>query len=232
MRLRIKIVLASIAVALLSGQAAYATPQDDLQSVLKRLDAAAVKFKSTSADVEFDNVQTEPIYNKDVDKGVVYYQRNKAGFQMAAHLSEENGRPVPKVYVYSGGTVKLYEKLTNQVTTLNKFAQYQGWFELGFGASGKELGEKWEVKYLGAETIDGAKTEKLELVPKDSAIKKNLPKVTIWMDVDRAVSVKQIFDEGQGQSHTAVYSNIKVNQSLPSDAFTFKTDPNPTYVNR
>jgi outer membrane lipoprotein-sorting protein len=52
------------------------------------------------------------------------------------------------------------------------------------------------------------------------------------MDVDRAVSVKQIFDEGQGQSHTAVYSNIKVNQSLPSDAFTFKTDPNPTYVNR
>jgi outer membrane lipoprotein-sorting protein len=232
MRLRIKIVLASIAVALLSGQAAYATPQDDLQSVLKRLDAAAVKFKSTSADVEFDNVQTEPIYNKDVDKGVVYYQRKGSGFQMAAHLSEENGRPVPKVYVYSGGNVKLYEKLTNQVTTLSKFAQYQGWFELGFGASGNELADKWDIKYLGPETVDGVKTEKLELVPKDLSIKKNLPKVTIWMDVDRAVSVKQIFDEGQGQSHTAVYSNIKVNQSLPSEAFTFKTDPNPTYVNR
>jgi len=223
------------AIAVASGGAQSAATSDTyhlLASVLHRLDAAAANFKSTSANVEFDNVDTEPIYTKDVDKGVVYYQRKGSGFQMAAHLSEENGRPVPKVYVYSGGTVKLYEKLTNQVTTLSKFAQYQSWFELGFGASGKDLAEKWDIEYLGAETIDGAKTEKLELVPKDPAIKKNLPKVTVWMDVDHAVSIKQVFDEGQGKSHTAIFSNIKVNQSLPSDAFTFKTDPNPTYVNR
>jgi outer membrane lipoprotein-sorting protein len=232
MRLRNKLAIAA-SILILSGSIAFAAaPGDDLKSVLHRLDLSAANFHTTTADVEFDNIETVPIEQKDVDKGVVYYQRKSSGFQMAAHLREENGRPVPKVYVYSGGTVKLYEKLTNQVTTLSKFAEYQSWFELGFGASGKDLDQKWDIKYLGSETIDGTKTEKLELVPKDPAIKKNVPRVTVWMDADRAVSVKQIIDEGQGQSRTCIYSNIKVNQPLPADAFTFKTDPNPTYINR
>jgi outer membrane lipoprotein-sorting protein len=212
--------------------ATAAAPPDPLKGVLQRIDAAAANFRSTSADVEFDNIQQDPIYNKDVDKGTVYYQRKGTSFQMAAHIETENGRPLPKVYVYSGGTVKLYEKLIDQVTTLNKFAQYQSWFELGFGASGKELDKKWDIKYLGPETIDGIKAEKLELVPKDPAIRKNVPKVTVWMDADRAVSIKQVFDQGQGQSHTCLYSNIKVNQSLPADAFTLKTDSKTQFVNR
>ncbi len=90
---------------------------------------------------------------------------------------------------------------------------------LGFGASGKELAEKWEIKYLGSETLkDGetsVETEKLELVAKDPDVRKMFPKVTIWMDPERGVSLKQVFDEGQGQSRTCFYFNIKVNQPLP-----------------
>ena len=92
---------------------------------------------------------------------------------------------------------------------------------LGFGASGKELAEKWNIKYLGTETIDGVKTDKLELVAKDPDVRKNIPKVTIWIDTARAVSLKQVFDEGEGQSYVCHYTNIKVNQPLPADAFTF-----------
>ena len=62
---------------------------------------------------------------------------------------------------------------------------------LGFGASGKDLEEKWTIKYLGKETIDGIATDKLELVAKDPDVRKNIPKVTIWMDTARAVSLKQ-----------------------------------------
>jgi hypothetical protein len=46
------------------------------------------------------------------------------------------------------------------------------------------------------------------------------------------VSLKQFFDEGQGQSRTCIYSNIKVNQPLPADAFTFKTDSKTQFINR
>lgn len=229
---QIKLVLFSFVLALLSSHHASAAPQDDLNSILRRLDAAAANFHSTSADVQIDVALTYPVPDTDTQKGVVYYQRKGAAFQMAAHIAQDNGQPSPKVYVYSGGTVKLYEKMINQVTTLNKFAQYQSWFELGFGASGKDLAEKWDIKYLGPETVNGVKTEKLELVPKDPAIRKNVPKATVWMDVDRGISIKQVFDEGQGASRSCTYTNIKVNQSVPSDVFDPKTNSNTTYVNR
>ncbi len=219
---------ASIALALLPLRAAWAA--DNLESVLRKLDAAAANFHTTSAEVEFVTVTTQPIYDKDVQKGATYYKREGSSFQWAAHISEVNGKPVPKVVVLSGGTLKLYEKLIDQVTTITKLSQYQSWFMLGFGASGKELEEKWDIKYLGPEKIDGVTTQKLEMVAKDANVRKNIPKVTVWMDTDRGVSLQQVFDQGGGQSRTCHYTNIKVNQRLPGDAFTFKTDQQTRFV--
>jgi outer membrane lipoprotein-sorting protein len=232
MHKQIKLVLLSIVFILLPCHRTFAASPDDLKSVLDRLNAAAANFHSTSADFEWDSVQTDPVPDTDVQKGTVYYQRKGSAFQMAAHFSEENGKPVPKIMVFSGGVFKLYEKLINQVTTSNKASKYESYLLLGFGASGKDLADKWNIKYLGPETLAGVKTEKMELIAKDPQVLKLFPKVTIWIDPERGVSMKQVFDEGQGQSRTCIYSNIKVNESLPADAFTFKTDPNPSYVNR
>ena len=209
-----------------------AAPADEKDKVLRKLDAAALSFRSTSADFEFDSVEKDPIPDKDVQKGTVYYERNGKAFQMAAHIETENGKKVPKEYVYSGGSFKLYEKLTNQVTTFSKLGQYESWFMLGFGASGKDLEEKWEITYKGTEKLDGVTTSILEMVPKDLAIRKNLPKVTVWMDLDRGVSLKQVFEEGPGQYRVCVYFNIKINQALPKDAFTLDTDKKTEYVSR
>ena len=205
---------------------------DDASAVLAKLDAAAARFKSTTADFEFDSIQTDPIPDKDVQKGTVYYDRKSNAFQMGIHINEINGRPVPKIIVVSGGLFKMYDKLQNQVTTSNKASKWEGYLIMGFGASGKDLEQKWTIKDLGPETMDGVKTEKLELIAKDPEVLKLFPKVTIWIDPDRGVSLKQIFDEGQGQSRICEYKNIRVNEALPSDAFTFKTDPNTQYVTR
>jgi outer membrane lipoprotein-sorting protein len=212
----------ALALVIFSVQSAFAA--DPLQTVLRKLDAASANFRSASADFEFDSIATVPIYDKDVQKGTVYYKRDPKNSQMAAHIDEINGRPVPKVVVSSGGTIKLFEKNVNQVTVLTRFSQYQSWFMLGFGASGKDLEEKWDIKYLGIEKIDGITTDKLEMTAKDPVVRKNILKLTLWMDSDRGVSVQQLFDQGQGQTRTCRYTNIKVNQSLPSDAFTFKTN--------
>lgn len=203
----------------------------DLKATLAKLDAAASRFKSTAADFQFDSVTTDPIPDTEVQKGTAYYQRKGAAFQMAAHIGEVNGKKVPKIYVYSAGKLKLNEPLINQVTTLSSVSQYEGYLMLGFGASGKDLADKWDITDDGPETINGVQTEKLDLVAKDAKVRKNLPKVTIWIDTDRGVSLKQFFDEGQGQSRTCTYSNIKLNESLPGDAFSFKTDSKTQYVN-
>ena len=204
----------------------------DLNATMAKLDAAATRFKSATADFQFDSVQTDPIPDTEIQKGTAYYQRKGNTFQMAVHIVEVNGRKVPKEYVFADGKLRLFEPLIDQVTTLAKASQYEGYVLLGFGASGKELADKWDLTDEDPETINGVNTEKLELVAKDPKVRKNLPKVTIWLDLERAVSLKQVFDEGQGQSRTCTYSNIKINESLPGDAFTIKTDSKTQYINR
>lgn len=203
---------------------------DDLQKVLNQLDTAAANFHTTTAEFEFDSIQTDPIPDTDVQKGTVYYERKGTSFSMAAHIDEVNGRPAPKVYSYSGGHLQLFEPMIDQVTRINKASAYEGYLMLGFGASGKDLAGKWNIKYAGPETLGGVKTDKLELIAKDPTVRRNLPKVTIWVDPTRGVSLKQVFDEGQGQSRVCTYTNIKVNLPLPADAFTFKTDSKTQYV--
>jgi outer membrane lipoprotein-sorting protein len=224
-----KLALAAVFVFLLPVLTVRA---EDLKSVLSKLDVAAANFRSTSADFQFDTVQTDPVPDTDVQKGTVYYSRKGGAFEMGVHINEVNKKPVPKVIVVSGGQFQLYEKLTDQVTRSNKVSKYESYLVLGFGASGKDLEQKWNMKYLGPETIGGVKVEKLELVAKDPDVLKVFPKVTIWVDSARGVSLKQFFDQGQGQSRTCTYTNIKVNQALPSDAFAFKTDSKTQYINR
>jgi len=224
-----KLVITAVLALLLPVPGAFA---DDLEGVLRKLDAAAASFQSTTADFEFDSTQTDPVPDTDVQKGIVYYDRKGNAFQMGVHINEVNGKPVPKIITVSGGVFKLYEQLPNQVTTSSKVSKYESYLVLGFGASGKDLQQKWNITYLGSETLNGIKTDKLQLIAKDPQVLKLFPKVVIWIDPSRGVSLKQFFDEGQGQSRTCIYSNIKVNQPLPADAFTFKTDSKTQFINR
>lgn len=224
-------VAALLAATILPARAAFAA--GNLKATLAKLDAASANFHTATADFEFDSVQTDPVPDKDVQKGVVYYKRSGSAFQMGVHINDVNGQKVPKVIVCcQGGAVKLYEEKLNQVTTLGKLSQYESWFMLGFGASGKDLAEKWEITDDGPEMVSGVNTEKLEMIPKDPAVKRNIPKVTLWMDLERGVSIKQLFDEGPGQYRVALYSNIKMNRSQPSDAFSIKTNKQTTFVSR
>jgi outer membrane lipoprotein-sorting protein len=238
MRFGTKIVFAaSIALFLLPGRAAFAAPaaapasSDEKAKVLERLNAAALNFHSTSADFVFDTEQVDPVPDTDIQKGTVYYQRDGKTFKMAAHINEVNKKPVSKVYTYSNGLLTFYDKPIDQVTRFNKASQFESYIMLGFGASGKELAEKWNIQYMGSELIDGVKTEKLELVAKDPEVRKNITKVTIWIDLEHAVSLKQRFDQPNAY-RVCTYSHFKTNQTLPGEAFTFKTDSKTQFVNR
>ena len=217
-----KLLFASLfLLAVLPGHAALAA--DDLQKVLGRLDAAAANFRTTTADFQFKTVTTVPIYDEDIQKGTAYYKREGKSFQMAAHIVEVNGSKAPKDLTYSGGKVMLFDSLSNTVRVMNA-AKYESYLLLGFGASGKELADKWQIKYLGTEIVDGVKTDKLELIAKDPNVLKLFPKVTIWLDTERAVSLRQVFDEGQGVTRTCTYAHIITNQALPKNAFTLNTN--------
>src|ERR1035437_3932141 len=63
--------LALVAMLLFTARPALAAPlaPGEKDKVLRRLDEAAKNFRSTSADFQFDSVETDPIYEKDVQKG-------------------------------------------------------------------------------------------------------------------------------------------------------------------
>ena len=69
----------------------------DLNSVFAKLDAASAHFHSTSAEFEFDSTMTDPVPDKDVQKGTVYYDRKNGVMRMGIHIDEVNGKPVPKI---------------------------------------------------------------------------------------------------------------------------------------
>jgi outer membrane lipoprotein-sorting protein len=219
----------AIALVLLPARAAFAA--DDLDKVLRKLDVAAANFHTTAADFKFDDIDTDPVPDDDVQTGVVYYERTGSKFQMGVHIDQHNGKPAPKIYTYGNGVFELFEPPPiNQVTTYTKASKFESYVMLGFGASGKDLEAKWDIKDLGSENLNDGKTivetEKLELVAKDPEVRKNLTKVTIWVDLKRAVSLRQELHFGASKKKVSVYTNIKVNvpKSIPADAFTFKTD--------
>jgi outer membrane lipoprotein-sorting protein len=237
MRFRTKLFLAaSLALILVPTRSSFAAPADDKKKVLDRLDVAAAGFHSTSADVEFDTIETDPIPDTDVQKGVVYYDRKDNAFRMGVHLNEHNKKPSAKAYTYVGGVFKLFEPGPNQVTSYAKAGKFESYVILGFGASGRDLEAKWDIRSLGPATIfDGktpVKTEQLELIPKDPDLRKNLAKVTIWVDPDRAVSLKQVFTLSATNTYVCRYSNFKMNEPLPDEAFKFKTDRQTTFKNQ
>jgi len=224
MRLLLRFVgpLAALVALLATFISAQPAPAQDLDSVLTKLDAASKNFHTTTANFEFDTVQTDPIPDTDIQAGTVYYQRNGTSFQMAAHLQKRNDRPAATTYILSHGVFRLSDTgKEGDAKTYNQAAKYESYLRLGFGASGAELREKWNIKYLGKETIDGIATDKLELVAKDPNVLKLFVKVTIWLDTARAVSLKQVFDEPDGTTRTCHYTDLRVNQTLPSGAFSF-----------
>ncbi len=194
----------------------------DLNTVIQKLNAAARGFHSISANVEDDSVQTDPVPDTDVMKGMAYYDRKGNDLEIAAHFTQHNGQPSGKTYIYSGGVFRVSDTgKEKDAKVYSQASKYESYLLLGFGASGDQLKEKWDMTYLGQETIDGINTDKLKLVAKDPEVRRNIPEVTIWIDPNRAISLKEIFNEGQGQSYQCHYTDIKVNGSLPKDAFKF-----------
>src|SRR5208283_5667826 len=80
-------------------------------------------------------------------------------------------------------TVKMYYPNLNlvQVYDLGKNAKLiDEYMLLGFGSSGQDLQNSYEVKDAGSEAINGRKTTRLELIPKNKDAQERLSKAEVW----------------------------------------------------
>src|SRR6266436_8488283 len=222
-------VLKSLVIGCLLAAAAW--PQSDsagLDKVLTQMDAAARNFRTTEARVVWDQYQ-KVINETETEKGKIYFRREGGEIQMAADFVE----PDKKYVIYIGGKVQVYQPKIDQVNEYNpgkNRSDLESFLVLGFGGGGHDLLKSYEVKFLGPETVNGAATEKLELVPKSTRLRNNVARILLWIDPARGISVQQQFFEPSGDYRLVKYSEIQVNQKLPDSAFKLKTTGKTKFV--
>lgn len=197
----------------------------DLEKVLQQMNTAAAKFQSAQADVEWIQYQAV-VKESDTQKGTIAFQRKGNQTLMAAHIRELNGKPTPKDVLFRDNTLQYYQPQVKQLIVFsvgNNHAQYETFLTLGFGGSGTDLQNNWNITYLGNEQISGTPVAKLQLIPKQDSIKRTFKSVIIWVDPARAISLKQQFFDPSGDNRTMIYSNIRYNQSVGKNVFEIKT---------
>lgn len=220
MNLRLSLVLpATLLLAAVPGHAQ--TPNPKLNAILAQMDTASASFKNARADFKQDYFE-RVVKDTTTEQGAVYFERSGGSTRMGAAEFDPATKKKLKIYDYNGAALRLYDPDQNQVRIIKPTSsqgQVETFLTLGFGGSGKDLARSWNITYIGPETIDGTKCEKLELVSKDPGVRNSVTKVTIWVDPTRAVSLKQIFDTPSGDIRTTTYSHIKVNGAIDHATF-------------
>src|SRR5260221_5209482 len=151
--------------------------EGDRKAVLAKMNANAENFKTAQADFEFETYQ-KVVDEKDIQKGSIYSRRNSKGVDAAFNITS----PAPKQVVFKDGKLKMYEPKIDQVTerdvTKNK-ADVEAFLSLGFGARGDDLEKSYDVSMAGGGPVNGVRTAKLEMTPKDEKMRPTHQKI-IW----------------------------------------------------
>lgn len=212
---------------LLTAQPTWAQ-QPDLARVLAQMDRAAANFHSAQANFIWDQYE-KVVDDHDIQKGTVYFRRTGNELQMAADISDPKS---PRYVLYSGGKVQVFQPAIDRVTqysTGKDKAAFESLLVLGFGGSGQDLEKAFDVTYAGSEKLNGADTEKLDLVPKSEKVRNTFNRIELWIDLARGVSVQQQFFTSSGDYRLAKYSDIRLNEKIPDSTFKLKTN-NKTQV--
>jgi outer membrane lipoprotein-sorting protein len=192
-----------------------------LDSVLQKMDAAAANFQTTQADFVWDQYQ-RVVDETDTQKGTVYYRRSGKEIEMMADIKE----PEQKFLLYKDGKLQVYQPKIEQVIQYTAGANHneiESYLVLGFGGSGQDLKNSFDVTYQGEETIDNIATAKLHLTPKSEKVRNYFTEAFLWIDLNRGVSLQQKFMQSQGDYRLAKYSAVKVNAKISNDVFRLKT---------
>ncbi|MFZ0299738.1 MAG: outer membrane lipoprotein carrier protein LolA [Candidatus Sulfotelmatobacter sp.] len=199
-----------------------------LDSVLKKMDAAAATFQATQADFVWENYQ-RVVDETDTQTGTVYYRRAGKDIEMMADIKQ----PDPKFVLYKDGKLQVYQPKIDQVMEYPAGAnrgEIESYLVLGFGGSGEDLIKSFDVSYQGEETLDGIATAKLQLIPKSEKFRNNISKILLWIDLSRGISVQQQFFQGQGDYRLAKYSSVNLKAKIGNDVFQLKTTKKTQFV--
>lgn len=189
---------------------------------MAKLDTAAAQFRSMTADLKQTSF-TAVLNESTTASGSIKLQRSKP---KDLRMLVEFITPDPKTVFYENRKLQIfYPKIqTIQEYDLGKQASLVDQFLLlGFGSSSNDLKANYEVKYLGEDSVNGEKTQHLELTPKSKEALQHVKKLEIWIADSTGQPVQQKVFQPSRDYILITYSNMKVNPALAPDAVRLKT---------
>ena len=196
--------------AALPGNAAAQT----LDELLARMDQNAMSFKSMSAKLTYMSY-VAVIKESTVSTGTLTMKRSRREAMVLVDFTE----PDPKTVAVAGTKVEIYLPKLQTVEEYDLGKSVEKYLALGFGASGKELKADYTLQELGADTVNGQKAMRLELIPKSKEVLKQLPRIELWISAATGYPIQQKLHQTGGDYMLATYSDVVINPRLPDSAY-------------
>lgn len=187
---------------------------ESVESILTRMDQAAPQFRGMSADAQMITY-TAIIGDKTDEAGTLKMQR-KGGSVRA--IIDFSGQSDSRVIAFLGNIIRMYYpklKMYQDYDVGKNSDVLNQFLLLGFGSSGKELAEGYEITAEGTENVAGVQTTKLLLLPKSAGVKERLSKIEMWIPANAAYPIQQQFYEPtSGNYRRVTYTNVKLNPPI------------------
>jgi outer membrane lipoprotein-sorting protein len=203
---------AAFVLAFTAGLVAHPTTPDSLESVLERMDRTAASFKTFSADLR-SVAHTAVIDEDDISTGTILLKRANRGMDMLMELTTPDRKSIAlhgqrgEIYLPKMKTIEEYD--------ISRYRALADQFLLiGFGTSGKELAQAYDMKVLGTDQVAGVQATWLELVPKSPEVLKNLKKLELWIPESGDYPLQQKLYLAAGDYRLATYTNVRKNPPL------------------
>ena len=162
--------------------------------------------KSAKAKFQSDQYQAA-VKKTDVKKGEILFHRAKSGMEATVRVISPAIRQIALV---DGDPKPLPSKMIPMTVSDDvQRSEIESLMSIGFGSRSDDLVKSYVVTMEGWETVDGVKTARLNLVPKN-VLKDPLTNIILWLDPVRDVPLRQKFLEPGGDFLLAHYTNIEI----------------------
>jgi outer membrane lipoprotein-sorting protein len=189
-------------------------PAENTETIVARMNEVALTFKGMSANINM-TTYTKVIDDKEVGTGTLQVQR-LPGKPMRALLNLQGQSDSNEVFLHDN-IVSVYTpklKLVKDYDVGNYSDLLEQTMLLGFGTSGKELMNSYDINNAGTENIAGQETTHLVLLPRSNKVKEKISKVEVWIPVGKASPVQQQYFEPNGNYRITTYSNLILNPPI------------------
>ena len=197
---------------------------ETLNEILARMDQSSTVFRGMTAQmVRVD--YTAAIKDTSDERGTVTLRKTAKGVQGLI----DNTFPDMRTLQFSGKEFRIYLPKINTIQIYDvgkRHDQVNQFLTLGFGTSGKDLLKSYDVKLLGADTLNGVKTSRLELMPRSRDAQELFQKLELWIPEGASHVIQEKVHLKGGDYKLFTYGDVKINPPLTDQALDLRAPKN------